>query len=87
MEYPSVQKSITYILETFFSSRGINNALFVVWSHWGGKSRHGFGHISLVVVVVEQKLIAATTKEIPTVSLKTNLRFLVANGIFAIVLA
>lgn len=36
---------------------------------------------------MEQKLIAATTKEIPTVSLKTNLRFLVADGIFAIVLA
>lgn len=42
VECPSVQKSITHILETFFSSRGINNALFVVWSHWGGKKQLWF---------------------------------------------
>lgn len=46
-----------------------------------------WGVLSLLVVEWEQKLIEVTIEEIPTVSLKTKPRFLIANGIFAIVLA
>lgn len=43
--------------------------------------------LSLLVAGWEQKLIEVTVEEIPTVSVKTKPRFLIANGIFAIVLA
>lgn len=51
------------------------------------KKSHGFGPIKPFGSGGEQKLIEVTIEEIPTVSVKTKPRFLIANAIFTIVFA